>query len=387
MDSGGEITSIDCVVVGGGMFGCWLARHLKTRFDAQVVVIEREAALLRRASFHNQARVHNGYHYPRSILTGLRSRVLSSRFLADYAECVDTTFDKYYAIGKVRSNVTAAQFERFCQRIGAPLSPASKEVTEWFDPAWIERVWKVAEWAFDADKLAARWARDLEAAAIPIHFRHEAIAVARSEPSNRIDLETRDLDTGESKRFRARYVFNATYSDLNGLVSRSGGEKIALKQEVAELALVEMPSHLRTVGVTVMCGPFFSFMPFPARGLHSFSHVRYTPHRAWYDRDVTFSNHEWFSRHREDTAWPEMLRDSRRYMPALEHCRYRESLFELKTVLPQSEGDDSRPILFLRHARPAGLISVLGGKIDNVYDLEREVAALCSGVAWSGAAT
>lgn len=369
----------DCVVVGGGMFGCWLALHLASRYEARVVIVERETALLRRASFHNQARVHNGYHYPRSILTGLRSRVLSGRFLADYEECVDTEFDKYYAVGRLRSNVTAAQFERFCARIGAPLAPAPKHVADWFDPTWIERVWKVAEWAFDADKLAARWERDLDEAKIPIWRRHEAKRVVAHDSGPPLSLEVEDLNTGETRRLAARFVFNATYSDLNGLVARSGGEKIALKQEVAELALVEVPSHLARVGVTVMCGPFFSFMPFPARALHSFSHVRYTPHRAWYDRDVTFSNHEWFTRHRERTAWPEMLRDSCRYMPALEHCKYRDSLFELKTVLPQSEGDDSRPILFLRHAHPRGLISVLGGKIDNVYDLEREVAALFAG--------
>jgi hypothetical protein len=45
-------------------------------------------------------------------------------------------------------------------------------------------------------------------------------------------------------------------------------------------------------------------------------------------------------------------------------------------VLPQCEGNDARPILFKRHAEPAGLVSVMGGKIDNVYDLPREVEAL-----------
>ena len=34
-----------------------------------------------------------------------------------------------------------------------------------------------------------------------------------------------------------------------------------------------------------MCGPFFSLMPFPAAGLQTLSHVRYTPHFAWLERD------------------------------------------------------------------------------------------------------
>lgn len=371
-----ECLQVDCAIVGGGMFGAWLALHLRSRYDLHVAIVEREPSLLRRASFHNQARVHNGYHYPRSILTGLRSRVNSGRFLHDYAECVDTDFRKYYAIGRVRSNVTAAQFERFCARIGAPLEPAEPEVRDWFDPTLIEKVWRVEEWAFDAAKLAHRMTHDLDAANVPVWYRHEAKRVVMQRATHSLALEVVDLDSESLRRIEAKFVFNATYSDLNGLVARSGAEKIALKQEVAELALVEMPKELERVGVTVMCGPFFSFMPFPARNLHSFSHVRYTPHRAWYDRDVAFDNHQSFDAFRETTAWQPMLRDSQRYMPALSECRYRESLFELKTVLPQSEGDDSRPILFLRHQEPAGLISVLGGKIDNVYDLERELADL-----------
>jgi hypothetical protein len=38
-------------------------------------------------------------------------------------------------------------------------------------------------------------------------------------------------------------------------------------------------------------------------------------------------------------------------------------------VLIKNEGDDGRPILFEKHAALAGCYSVLGGKIDNIYDV------------------
>src|SRR5262245_29350554 len=101
----GPLVRTDALIVGGGMFGCWLALDLARR-GLSVVVLEREDALLRRASYNNQARVHNGYHYPRSILTGLRSRVNSSRFLSEFSDCVDTSFQMYYCVGKLLSNVT-----------------------------------------------------------------------------------------------------------------------------------------------------------------------------------------------------------------------------------------------------------------------------------------
>ena len=57
-------------------------------------------------------------------------------------------------------------------------------------------------------------------------------------------------------------------------------------------------------------------------------------------------------------------------------ARYVRSFFEVKTTLPQSEHDDSRPILFRPCAELPGLVSVIGGKIDNVYDLPRELDEL-----------
>jgi hypothetical protein len=41
-----------------------------------------------------------------------------------------------------------------------------------------------------------------------------------------------------------------------------------------------------------MGGPFFSTMPFPALGLHSVSHVRYTPHKGWIDEVPPVDGHE-----------------------------------------------------------------------------------------------
>ena len=55
------------------------------------------------------------------------------------------------------------------------------------------------------------------------------------------------------------------------------------------------------------------------------------------------------------------------------------SIFEVKTVMPRSERDDSRPILLRRCAEHPGLLSVLGAKIDSAYDVEDALKAeLCT---------
>lgn len=117
----------DAIVIGGGFFGCKLSLYLK-QYLRRILIVEKEVDLLQRASYVNQARVHNGYHYPRSILTGLRSKVNFPKFINEYQDCVDSSFDKYYAIGKILSKVTANQFKLFCQRIDVPIEPAPQAV-------------------------------------------------------------------------------------------------------------------------------------------------------------------------------------------------------------------------------------------------------------------
>ncbi len=364
----------DAVVIGGGFFGCSLARHLCGFMD-RVLLVERDGELLRRASYANQARVHNGYHYPRSLLTALRSRVNFERFVADYAECIVSGFEKLYPIAASTSHVTATQFRVFCERIGAPIEPAPRHQRELFDLDRVEDVFRVREYAFDAVKLRERVWRELREAGTELRLRTEA---EKLTPWKDGALEVRLRTEGAGDEVLARYVFNCTYARLNPILAASGLPTLPLKYELAEMALVEVPPELKDVGVTVMCGPFFSVMPFPSRGLHTFSHVRYTPHHAWQDGKDGIARDPYH--HLE--AWPlrsnfeHMLRDARRYLPALEGVRYVDSLWEMKTVLPASEVDDSRPILFKLDHGVKNLICLMGGKIDNIYDVLHEVDAL-----------
>ena len=123
-----------------------------------------------------------------------------------------------------------------------------------------------------------------------------------------------------------------------------------------------------------MCGPFFSVMPFPAKNSHCFSHVRYTPHFHWYDSNSEYINaHDYIENINKRSAWNKMKLDAMRYMPILEESKYIESLWEVKTVLPRSEANDSRPILFNENHGINGLHCIMGGKIDNVYDVMNEI--------------
>ena len=365
---------VDAVIIGGGFFGAYLALLLKER-GLKSIIVERENDLMLRASYNNQARVHNGYHYPRSLMTAVRSRVNFPRFIQDFPESVVQDFEKYYAVGAVLGKVTAGQFETFMSRVGAPLKPAPERVRKLFDPRLIERVWSAREIAFDAGKLRETMRSRLEAAGIEVNFRCDARKLENIGGGNlRLECST----PSGIRTFETPWVFNCTYSGINRLRHASGLPLIPLKHELTEMVLVEPPPELHNISVTIMCGPFFSLMPFPDRKLWTLSHVRYTPHHYWKDddREPWQDAYEHFNRALKQTNAPLMIRDASRYMPAMERCIQQGSLWEVKTVLPQSELDDGRPILFHRDEQIPGLISIMGGKLDNIYDIPIELEAV-----------
>jgi len=363
----------DAVIVGGGFFGSYLALLLKHR-GVSAVIVEREDDLMLRASYNNQARVHNGYHYPRSLMTAVRSRINFPKFLEDFPGCVVQDFDKFYAIGSVLGKVTADQFELFMNRVGAPLKKASPRIQSLFNPDLIERVWAVREIAFNAGKLREIMRDRLAASGIPIFFQTDALRVCAKDFSGTLQLETTSPKGSHS--IETNLVFNCTYSGLNRLRVGSNLPLIPLKQEFTEMALVRPPASIQGISVTVMCGPFFSLMPFPDRGLWTLSHVRYTPHHSWQDNGINPDPYNHLATSSKVTNGPLMIRDAARYMPAMAQCEQEGSLWEIKTVLPQSELDDGRPILFHHDPSVPGLISIMGSKLDNIYDLESELDRL-----------
>ncbi|MCB0643343.1 MAG: FAD-binding oxidoreductase, partial [Phaeodactylibacter sp.] len=104
---------------GGGLFGVYAALHF-SRSGQRVCLIEKEAALFRKASIVNQARLHTGYHYPRSVATAIMSNDHRERFSREHAAFVNRSFEKYYAIDRFGSFTDPAQFERFCAFVKIP---------------------------------------------------------------------------------------------------------------------------------------------------------------------------------------------------------------------------------------------------------------------------
>lgn len=354
----------NAVVIGGGFYGCNIALYLSRRRGFSVTLLETAPEIMQRASLINQARVHNGYHYPRSLTTAARSRANCPLFVEAYAESVVHDFTKLYALARIGSKINAKQMEAMCRSIDAPLVRAPREIRDLFSSNTISDVYIAEEYAFNSVILARKIQVEMLAAGIDVRLATEAVAVEQREGGVQVttrresDCEVLDVDL----------AFNCTYCNLGQFASQGPEMAQFLRHELTEISLIDPPDELRAFGVTVMDGPFFSCMPFPTAGLHSLTHVRYTPHATWNeDRDLAPDRILRGTDHPTRVDW--MLRDAQRFLPALARSRYVRSLYEVKTVLRINDGNDGRPIMLARSPPYGRLFSVLGGKIDNIYDI------------------
>ncbi|PWU16700.1 MAG: D amino acid oxidase (DAO) family protein, partial [Bdellovibrio sp.] len=365
----------DAIVIGGGFYGAAIAIYLRQqRGLRRVLLVERESEILQRASYNNQARVHNGYHYPRSFTTAFRSRINLPNFIKLWPSCVYKDFVQLYAIARRNSKVTARQFERFCRDIEAPLRVAGASYRALFDPKLVEGVYVVEEHAFDAGILAQQLKKDLESSQVEVRLATRALTINKSENGRIFCTLAAGDDASQLSEVSAPIIMNCTYSGLNQLTGDFRPLRTPIKQEITEMALIEPPAPLLGIGITMMDGPFFSMMPFPARSLYSLSHVRYTPHMSWLDQAGHDPNMKLMN-YKRQSRFDRMIRDASRFVPLLSAAKYRDSLFEVKTVLVKNESDDGRPILLERQENLPGCYSILGGKIDNIFDIFEKLDA------------
>lgn len=366
-----QIEPYDAAIIGGGFYGCMIALYLGQKLK-NVVIIEKEGDLLLKASYNNQARIHHGFHYPRSVMTTLRSQVNYSKFIADFKPAVVDNFTKIYAIANGNSKTTASQFLKFCSQSNLPIIPASEKIKAIFNERLIEEAFIVEEVAFNATILRQIFKRRLSLGKIKILYGKEVSKVVSKQDNLYVSLT-------DGNKLMSKVVINCAYANINSILRNSSLPPLPLKNELTEMPLIKMPPKLRNVAITIMDGPFFSLMPFPPLNLHTIHHVRYTPHISLVD---TTRKNKKMGRYIKNTKVPTksrfiyMIKDIARYIPQFTNVGYRGSIYETKTVLIQNEVNDARPILFKKHYGIKNFHVVLGAKLDNVYDVINEIKHL-----------
>jgi len=364
----------DKIIIGAGLYGLYAANFCGKRGE-RVLVLEYDDAPFSRATYINQARVHMGYHYPRSFSTAKKSASYFERFNEDYGFCIHKDFDKIYAISNTFSWTSADQFRKFCDN--AEIRCEDINPGKYFKNELCSGAFVAEEYTYDADILKKHFLDKLSAFEnVEIKY---AVRIRNIEKQNsHFEINT------NAEKYQTDFLLNATYASTNQVASMLGFVPFNIKYELCEIILCEVSEKLKDVGITVMDGPFFSIMPFGKTKYHSLTSVTFTPHITSYDALPKFScqgksdgyctpkqlgNCD-ICKAKPRTAFSYMSNLARKYLKDEYEFSYAKSLYSMKPILQASEIDDSRPTVIKQYSENPTFISVLSGKINTVYDLD-----------------
>ena len=369
-----NIKGFDKIIIGGGLYGLYAALHCAKRGN-RVLVIEKDRGLFQRATYINQARVHMGYHYPRSISTAEKSFRYFERFFHDYEDCIWTDFEQIYAISTEFSYTNGMQFKKFCDSVGIFCEEISTH--RYFKDHKVEAAFRTKEYTYDANMLLKKLLAEINVDGRITILTHVQIK-QMEERGNNFELVT------SVGIFRSGFILNASYAATNQIIRMLGYDKFDIKYELCEIIICKVNDALKHIGLTVMDGPFFSIMPFGKSSMHSLTSVTFTPHDTCYEPLPLFDCQNKCEKGyctpvslgncnrcqgKPQTAWPYMNNLAKKYMNDELKFFYNSSLFSMKPVLKSAEIDDSRPtVIRVNHTNPT-FVSVLSGKINTIYDL------------------
>ncbi len=373
-----DVKNYDKIIIGAGIYGLYAALYCGKKGE-NVIVLEKEDAAFKRATYINQARVHMGYHYPRSYSTAIKSANYFERFNKDFDFSILSDFDQIYATSSNFSWTDAKQFKKFCKNAKIKCNELSP--TKYFNEGMCDGCFLTREYTYDAHILRDYFLSEIKKYKnITLEFN---INIKKIEEKDKVYQVICD-----DKKYVSKFVLNATYGSVNQILEMLNLEQFKIKYELCEIILCNVSEEFKNVGITVMDGPFFSIMPFGKTGYHSLTSVTFTPHMTSYESLPTFPCQDKANKLKSgyctpynlgncnecpakpESAWTYMSKLAKKYLKEEFGFEYVKSLYSMKPILLASEIDDSRPTVIKQFTTNPTFISVLSGKINTVYDLD-----------------
>lgn len=344
----------DAIIIGSGMYGLYTAKYLNSKGLKTAIVskdnVSKEQSNI--GSINNQARIHNGYHYPRSITTAQKSVEYYQDFIDDFKDAT-IDFNQVYAIPAYGSLTSAKQFESFCNILDVKCDNYSDSYLKTKE---LQGSWLTEEKAIDTNKMMS-------------------IALDRASASDfyidEIDCIYEDnnghwkIVLNDGGRLSTSKIINSSYAGTNEVISKIVHHKdedlMNLKFQLCEIALFSQYKK-QDIGYTFMDGPFLSIMPHTQSGLVSLSSVIYTPHQTADDINQIDYNVK--------SRYELMLKQASNYLSTsfINNLVYEGSKYAVKALPQNADSSDNRSIQV--HQTQDHFISIVGGKLNAIYELD-----------------
>jgi hypothetical protein len=330
-------------VIGGGVFGCVIAVDL-AHAGYEVTLFEERYGILEGAVARCQARLHSGYHYPRSDKTAIAAHDDSAVFRHRFPQAIRST-QHYYLIAP-ESKTSPEEYVAFCDRVDLPYEVVDK-------PPQVhtaELCLRVPEAFVDLSILRRCLHRELTAAGVNVVTNH------RAETPPPVDV-----------------VVRATYGQP---------WHEPLQYELCEVALLQLGRY-GDDSYVVMDGEFVSLDPY-SPGTYMLYDVKHSIHvsNVGMKPDVPPEYKPLLNAlgpRPTKLSYVDAMRNSAgRFFWGLDGSGqgvsiYAGSLFSVRAVLPNVDATDERPTLI---HQDGNVISVLSGKICSAITASKRVLAL-----------
>lgn len=218
----------DKIIIGAGLYGLYAAEFCGKRGE-NILVIEYDSEAFKRATYINQARVHMGYHYPRSYSTAIKSAGYFERFNKDYGFCIHSEFEKIYATSTNFSWTNASQFRKFCD--ASSIRCDDVNASKYFKEGMCDGTFVTTEYTYDAHLLRDYFLNELsKLPSVTIIYSRRITEIKPVGKYYEVLLE-------DGKIYSTEFLLNATYASTNQVINMLGFEPFKIKYELCEMIL------------------------------------------------------------------------------------------------------------------------------------------------------
>ena len=342
-------------IVGGGLFGISTYIILKQNgYDC--TLFEKNKDLLLGASTNNLNRVHFGYHYPRDNLTAKQSIKGYLSFKKLYKKAIIKNFENYYLIAN-KSKVNFSNYIKFCKKNKLSFKKIKKKNLK-FDLNQIEGAVKVNEPIYDWKIIKQRTKFIIN------NIKNNSINL--NEQVFKIRKKNIFEVTTSKKNYLFDVIIDATYEQSNSLVK--GLKKIEKKKYQLVVVFEFILKKFDKMGLALMDGNFFSFLPKGNQKKHLLYHVKHSiiKQKVCKEYPFTWKNYKQYNSQISINK-KLIIKDFKKYLPNLD-IDMTKNKFINPRVLPANVEKTDRRISQIKEITK-NYFQIFSAKVDHSVDI------------------
>ena len=337
---------IKLAIIGGGFYGCYIAKKLKDKYKSKINIdiFEKNKDLIQEAGKNNQYKLHLGYHYPRSFYTIKQTIEGSKKFKKEFNRFIFYPKKNIYLIHK-ESQVNAYKFFKIFKKFKLKIKEFDiKKLNFLKNQKDFEKAFKTEEGVIKFEKLNSYLIKKVETSCNV--YKNKNIKEINSQKGFIIDTKNKIYSNYKN-------IINCSYTDPNMGLKK----KFILKYELAGMVKIKNPFREK-IGITIMDGKFATLYP---RDKHysSLSSVTYTPIKRFKNLRELFKFQKKFKL-KKNNRIKLITKDIRKYFNRKLEIK-NPSLITAPKAKIFNDTKDQRPSLIRKYKKT---FSILAGKID-----------------------